>query len=534
MLVACRAYAYDSTTKHRYLWANYEQFAGKSDANDWYNELFSSKISPYGYKGYLCFLDENHRYAEIIKLMPSVEGKFAQDSTIQRIFFDALVNTQQHKKAENLIIQLSQSFKTDPDITLRAAQAYLGRKEAKNALLTIRDFLNNTPRRPNNFIFYFLESHIHVQLDNLPQALESIGKCLEMHPHFEKGWLVSAVLHEKDGKITEAISAYKTFLDLAGSNRQIEQQIFALTMKQKAIKDNKLQLLSPTISLDNALILFKQQRYEQALAYINRCIEKQPQNNECKLLKIQILVKLEDYKNLATTISAWIGSDKENSMWPKTVYLLTHDGMAPSDVLALFSAILTQRPDNLWSHLYATDLCLRLGHNVAAITHLNNALALSSDNAFKAIIAYQCALLHYEEGNHELMHTTLEQAHNFNNDCPHINNALAYYWATKGKNTTKALSFIQKSLQHDSSNPHFLDTHALILYKEKKYHEAQQILDQLATTNNSTMLLHLAKVHYKLNNKEIADTFTKKAESFVRNNQEKKALHKMQLLLAQV
>jgi hypothetical protein len=47
------------------------------------------------------------------------------------------------------------------------------------------------------------------------------------------------------------------------------------------------------------------------------------------------------------------------------------------------------------------------------------------------------------------------------------------------------------------------------------------------------MLLHLAKVHYSLNNKDIADTFTTKAEALVKNNQEKKALKKMQTLLAQ-
>jgi tetratricopeptide (TPR) repeat protein len=213
---------------------------------------------------------------------------------------------------------------------------------------------------------------------------------------------------------------------------------------------------------------------------------------------------------------------------------LTHDGVASSDILAVLSAILAQKADNLWSHLYATDLCMRLGHTVDAITHLNSALTLSHDNPLKATIAYQCALLHYEEGNHELMHSTLEQAYGFNNDCPHINNALAYYWTTKGKDPIKALTFIQKSLQADSTNPHFLDTQALILYKEKKYHEAQQILEQLANNNNGTMLLHLAKVHYKLNNKEIADTFTQKASALVKNNQEKKALHKMQRLLTQL
>jgi tetratricopeptide (TPR) repeat protein len=131
------------------------------------------------------------------------------------------------------------------------------------------------------------------------------------------------------------------------------------------------------------------------------------------------------------------------------------------------------------------------------------------------------------------MHSYLEKAYEYNPHCPHTNNTLAYYWATKGKNCTKAQSFIAKALTTNNSNPYFLDTQALILYKEKKYKQAQDILEKLTHYNNGSMLLHLAKVHYSLNNKEFADVFTKQAEAFVKNNHEKKALYKMQLLLDQ-
>ena len=47
------------------------------------------------------------------------------------------------------------------------------------------------------------------------------------------------------------------------------------------------------------------------------------------------------------------------------------------------------------------------------------------------------------------------------------------------------------------------------------------------------MLLHLAKVHYALNNKENADIFTQKAHALAKNSYEKKAIEKMQHRLTQ-
>ncbi len=533
-LIIPSMFATDATQIHGYIWANYKTFDGKhKNALEWYNNIRSPKHSVYINKGYLNLLADAHQHKQIVQLMPHLKDTFAQDPDVQRIFVDALTSTNKHKEAEKLAITLSQSFKTHADIALRAAQAYLGRREPENALLTISAFLNNSPRRPNNFIFYFLQSHIHVQLNQLPHALESIGKCLDMHPHFDKGWLLSASLHEKEGKIKEAIAGYRTFLELSGNNNQIEQHLFGLMLRHKAIENSKQQLLTYTLSLDNALILFKQQRYNETLAYVNYLLKRCPDHIECRLLKIQTLSKLKNHKELTSTLGTWIIADKKNNLWPQVLHLLAHDGMAQSDILAAFEEVLKQQPDNQWANLYAADMCMRLENKDKAMIYLKNALASNMDTTLKAKIAYQLALLHYEEGDHNLMLTYLSSAHDLDSNCPHTNNALAYYWATKGKDINKAQSFIAQALHSDSANPYFLDTKALILYKEKKYQEAQQILEQLVAHNNGTMLLHLAKVHYALNNKDVAGTFTQKAEPLVKNKQEKKALHKMQLLLAQ-
>ena len=465
--------------------------------------------------------------------MPSLQEKFSDDPEIQLIFVKALEKTNQIKKADNHIIKLSQSFKTHSEIAFRAAQTYIRRHEPENALLTINAFLNNTPRRPNNFVFYFLRTIIYTQLNQHTQALDNIHKCLEIHPQFDKGWLLCASLCEKEGKIKEALSGYATFLELSGGNKEIEQHLFTLMLKYKEIEDNKQILLSHNITIDNALILFKQQRYPQALTHINSLIEQQPTNDECKLLKIQILSAMKDFDQAAQTISTWTIAHPDNDLWPKTLCLLAHNTMPRAQIIETFCDILKKTPDNLWCNLYCADMYMRTTQNDLAMGCLENVLSCSMTDSIRTKTLYQLALLQYEQGNHHAMRTNLESAYALDTQCPHINNALAYYWATKGKDITKAHFFIEKALQSNSTNPYFLDTHALILYKEKKYHHAQEILEQLTYHNNGTILLHLAKVHYALNNTEDADTFTKKAQPFVKNNHEKKALHKMQLLLTQ-
>jgi tetratricopeptide (TPR) repeat protein len=528
------AAASSAETLHNYLWANYNHFAGNiPHAQHWYEKLFATNNSVYTYKGYLNFLADTKQFKQITDLIPHLQKKFSNDADIQLLFTTALEKVNRNQEADNHIIVLSQTFKTHAEISLRAAQTYTKRKEPENALLTIDAFLNNTPRKANNFVFYFLKTQIYMQLSQFTHALENIQKCLEMHPHFDKGWLLCASLHEKEGKIKEALSGYATFLELSGGNKEVEKHLVNLMLRYKSLEDNNQILLSHNISIDNALLLFKQHRYPQALAHINSCITQQPHSNECKLLKLQILSALKDFKNIAQVAHTWITADPQNDLWPKSLCLLAHNGMPRTQIIETFTDILKTSPDNVWCNVYCADLCLRTEKKDIAKQCLTNALSCNTTDTIRAKTLYQLAMLAYEDGDHNTMRKHLENAYELTPHNAHINNALAYYWATKGKDIAKAHTFIDKALVANNNNPYFLDTQAVILYKEKKYDQAYNILEKLDHHNNGTILLHLAKVHYALNNKENADIFTQKAHALVKNSHEKKSVEKMQLLLTQ-
>ena len=525
----------NAPTFHRYLWANYKQFSGDTiQANNWYEQLFSSKRPTYSYKGYVSFLTDTRQFKKIVDLIPRLQDSFVADPDIQILFFNALEQTKNHTQAENLIITLSQRFKTHPEITLQASQTYMRRKELENALITINNFLNNTPHKPNNFVFYFLRSNIHIQLSQYTQALNDVKKCLEIHPSFDKGWLLYANLHEKQGTLEEAIAGYSTLLEIVGSNTEIEKHIYALTLKRNQFNQMKHALVSKKPTLNNALILSQHKNYPQALIELNKCIAQSPDNVDAKLLKIETLSAMKKINEAAQSIAEWAFAEPANELWLKTLYLLTYNGLSYKDALCIFDTIIERNPNAWKCHLYKADIYMRIHNNTAAINSLEKTISVSIDPVLKSSILYQLSILYYQQVNYPKMYEYLTDAYSLNQNCPHIANALAYYWATKGKDLNKAHQLLDKALNKAPQNPYFLDTKALILYKEKKYTQALEILEKIADTENSTILLHLAKVHYALNNKEIAGTFTQKAQALAEHDCEKKSLIKMNLRLAQI
>src|SRR5689334_20420505 len=110
---------------HRYLMANYYEFAKKPQrAGAWYKQI-DEKESLYVYTGFIPFLQSIGHHQEIVRLIPSLDTTFAHNQEMQLIFanaFDRIGNTEEaHKR----LIQLNTQFSTNQEIAIRAAEAYM-------------------------------------------------------------------------------------------------------------------------------------------------------------------------------------------------------------------------------------------------------------------------------------------------------------------------------------------------------------------------------------------------------------------------
>ncbi len=217
---------------YTYFCANYAECKGNySNTQRLYNQMLKDNPSIYVYKGYIPFLFGINDHKAIVNLIPTLDTTFTSDPDIQQLFALSLEKLGNQQESDARFIVLNNQFKDNQVIAFKTATIFLQRKENENALATIDNFLNSSPKKSNNFIFYFLKAQIYVQLNNLEKALDSITTCLKLHPQFDKGWLLFALLNEQAGKLTDAVQGYSTFLELAGDNKEVAQRLIQLKMK---------------------------------------------------------------------------------------------------------------------------------------------------------------------------------------------------------------------------------------------------------------------------------------------------------------
>ena len=276
---------------HRYLWANYYQFNNQpAQAQRAYEQLFKESSSPYAYKGYVNLLHRTGSHDAIVKLLPQLDPLFSNDTDMQLIFSQALAHTGNQTAADNRIISLNNSDKSNQEVAFNACQIYIRRKELENALTVIENFLNKSPRRPNNFLFHFLQAQIYVQLHKKEQALSSVKKILEIYPYFDKGWLLLALLEEQENNIDSAVKAYNSFLKVTKEPAgEIKKHVMDLLFKQKLTGPHKTTTTSGQHSAPTTLKLVKQKNRPTADKRSKKTDEKNTFESTLKRWKLTLV-----------------------------------------------------------------------------------------------------------------------------------------------------------------------------------------------------------------------------------------------------
>lgn len=474
----------------RYLMANYHK--DPQQAAHWFSLITPDDNSRYIYLGYIPFLAANQSYADIAKLIPQLDEQFKSNQEIQLIFAMALEQVGKKEEAYTRLISLNEKSKANQEIAFKVAQIYVERSEPENALTVIDNLLNTAPRRPNNYVFHFMKSQIYLQLNKKPEALAAVKQCIDTYAKFDKSWLLYAVLQEQEGKIQEAIKGYTTFLEITPqANKEIERHLLTLNLSQKLTQQKNAS--SPTGDIQE------------------------------RLLKIQTLADRKQFDQAAVLLADWAITDANNEVWLKTLHLLCYGGLAYKKALQILQVVEKKKGSSLELALYQSDLALRDNNQKLAFDSLKKAAALAKDPEIKTKIALQIAIIYYDQQKWQLAQKTLEEALTFGYSYAPVNNLLAYLYATKGKNLSRASELIDQALKQDGQNPHFLDTQALVFYKQKDYEKATSILQKVAhlCPTDYTVLCHLGKCYFLKGDTERAVHSLKSAVSVAKNDQEK-------------
>lgn len=517
----------DASQLHNYFLANYDQFGGRyQTAVERYKDVLESGAPLYAYKGYVHLLFDTGNYQQILFAIPQLDPLFSKDAEIELIFAQVMERTGKSTEADERFIKLNDQFKSNQEIAFSAANSYLRRKEPENALRVIDNLLNSSPRKPNNFIFYFMKSQILLQLNDKVKALESVQKSLDLHPRFDKGWLLFALLNEQAGKLKDAIKGYTSFLEISpGSNREVENHLLQLIFKQKILDQNQNNLLVMNKKcFDQALIFFEKKQYDQALNQIDLCIDEKPSDDQAKLLKIQILASMQKTQKAAEVLKVWILQNPAKEMWYKTLHLLTATNLDPLFAIKVLKDIQKQHPNELLPILYLSDLFTRYNMTAQSIEYLDKALSLSKELKLKERIIYQLARTYYQASNFTELKKIIEKTEKLQSTYPPLLNLIAYYYTQHENNHSKAQTLIDIVLRIDKNNPHFLDTQAFIYLNQKEYEKALNLLEKIAQKipSDYTVLMHLAQARFGKGDRQQALITIGKAKRYASSACDKK------------
>lgn len=485
--------------------AHYEQRQHKpQQAFSLYQQLLSNATSPHAYSSYIRFLAETGNVAPIIALIPQLDAPLANNVEVQLTFALALAHTGKTQEASKRFVTLQQQYPAHRELTYYAAQT-LGPSNPKQAITIIDNYLNSAPPQPQHCVFHFLQSQLYQALNNPDKALEEVKKSTELCPRLDKGWLMRGMLEEQKGNINQAVTGYSTYLTLVGSHKDIEQHLHNLMVKAKVQSPtpNKPAFDAPSPAcMTNALTWYENKEYARALQALDTCLEQYPDHQEAKLFKLHVLSSMGQIDRLLELLRTWIEQDLDQDTWYHTLHLLVQGGLPAARAVTLLQSLEQAHPKALRPILYLADMLSRTGQLAQALAYHDKATALTNDALLRQKIIFNRAALAYDHQAHSHLKQSIDQALALGPTFPPLLNFLAYYFATDGKDLTRAQHFVNQALVHDKDNPHFLDTQAIIWYKQQAYQKAATLLTSLVQEEpkDYSIRLHLGKTYYKLGN----------------------------------
>lgn len=448
--------------------------------------------------GYLNFLFETKNYQKFLALFDAHKDYFAQNEQIQFIHAMVLRSMSRFEESIQEFKNLNKKFPHNQELAYYAILASLTNLDFKNALESIENLFKSNSATRSNYVFHLLASRCYIGINDLKNAKSSIDKCVQLHPQSPHGWLMYGMIYKIAQEINNAIYGYSRLLDLVGSDKTIEQELFNLKIRQKSICQK---------SLDKAIELYNSNKIELALELLNKSFSENnfelEDFNTAMILKIEILTALNKGSDALKLLEQLIVKQPNNKVWYETLNLFYHGTQNKKEIAKLINKIAESQQQNILANLYAADIILRTD-SAKGIKYCYKCINLTKDPDLKSKIIFQIASTHYQDKKFNELEKVLTENLNNNQYAPLINLA-AYYYTTKGKNLKLAQELIDRIFtgknENLKNNPQILDTRALIWYKNKEYDKAVKSFGQLAALSPDDKLIekHLNKAKMKLN-----------------------------------
>lgn len=261
------------------------------------------------------------------------------------------------------------------------------------------------------------------------------------------------------------------------------------------------------ISQEEFMKLVQDKQYPEAVIYIPQ-IEAQYQKNAKMLCAFgNVYAELDDFANATKYFQKAYELDKKNAMVARRYATALANQQNYQEALKVIRNIIKDKPKDLYNHLTAADIYIKMDSLAEAEIAIDRARAIDKNNPAPIVTLGN---LYFSKRVYELARQNYEEAislDSLNNEA-HMNLAISYYWlATREMDKDLSNELFTRSLKEwnvvsrlDSMNAKAFFEQGKIWYFAEKYPEAATALSRYIKLrpNGSLGRWYLAESLYKL------------------------------------
>jgi tetratricopeptide (TPR) repeat protein len=318
---------------------------------------------------------------------------------------------------------------------------------------------------------------MNLQKGDTLSALTSLNALLKRYPNIPQAYLLLASAHSARNDFDSAFQVYSRMREVFPKSPEVPFFTAGLLARQNRLDDARkqceasLQLSTnylPAIELLVDLDL-NQHKYDSAMSRVNTLGQAQPKAAEPRLLAAKVYLAQTNY---------------------------------PKAEEALLQTI-ELNPENPKAYLWLAQIHVRSGQHAEALRRLNTLVSRTND----VTALMQIGIIHETLQNVSDASETYEKILQVNpRFSPALNN-LAYIYADKLNDPSKALPLAERARQLLPYNPAAADTLGWVLFRKGDYTRAFGLLQNAASqlANENEVQYHLGMAGYMLGEEDVAE-----------------------------
>ncbi len=337
--------------------------------------------------------------------------------------------------------------------------------------------------------------NLYDAMDDKTRAYQSIIQLCEEHPDDLSFRVMLGDLYLKNGYAEPALAVYRDVLTTEPNN--VEARLSLLEYDYKMGADSLTQHFSrlmrdTTIPVaDKAKVLqsfakealqgrFDKKRLFQHFREALSSPQDEPDLGELAIAYAQSIGLPND--SLEVPLRAVLEADPEREQARLQVlrFALLHRNI--EEALQLCQEGIALHPQQVVFYYYGGIALVSQGRPVEAIALLQQGaqhLTSESDTEIASELYAALGDVLYQEGQHRQAFAALDSALVYNPQNVNCLNNFAYYLSLDRIHLAKAATMSGKAIEIAPDNPTYLDTHAWVLYQQRRYAEAKRYIDQV-------------------------------------------------------